>query len=62
MAGNRSRPLFKPQRVILLADALVRAKRERVRTMFHVHDEIVAEVRDDGEAAALTQLMKEAPS
>lgn len=48
--------------MILLADALVRAKRERVRTMFHVHDEIVAEVRDDGEAAALTQLMKEAPS
>lgn len=46
----------------LLADALVRAEAAGVRTVFHVHDEIVAEVRDAAEAAALVALMEQAPA
>ncbi|WKK61209.1 DNA polymerase [Corynebacterium sp. P3-F1] len=46
----------------LLADALVRAEAAGVHTVFHVHDEIVAEARDEAEADALVELMEEAPA
>lgn len=46
----------------LLADALVRAERAGVRTAFHVHDEIVAEVCDDAEAAGLVEIMEANPA
>lgn len=46
----------------LLADALVRAENAGFCTIFHVHDEIVAEVTDEAEAEALCKLMEQPPA
>lgn len=46
----------------LLADAIVRAEAAGVCTVFHVHDEIVAEVETDVEADALVEIMETNPA